>query len=94
MKWRQLQHNGVALPPPYEPKGLSIRIRGEMIRLTSEQEEMAYAFAKKKDTQYVKDPVFLLNFLTDFLRLFPEQYRDARMEDIDFSEVYAYVDRE
>ncbi|MEM0363972.1 MAG: hypothetical protein QXS25_00170 [Candidatus Nitrosocaldus sp.] len=94
MKWRQLQHNGVALPPPYEPKGLSIRIKGEMIRLTPEQEEMAYAFAKKKDTQYVKDPVFLLNFLNDFLKLFPEQYRDARIEDIDFSEVYAYVDRE
>ncbi|MEM3103243.1 MAG: hypothetical protein QXL93_01005 [Candidatus Nitrosocaldus sp.] len=94
MKWRQLQHNGVALPPPYEPKGLSIRIRGELIRLTPEQEEMAYAFAKKKDTQYVKDSVFLLNFLNDFLKLFPEQYRDARMEDIDFSEVYAYVDRE
>ncbi|MDW8276017.1 MAG: hypothetical protein RMJ59_06535 [Candidatus Nitrosocaldus sp.] len=94
MKWRQLQHNGVALPPPYEAKGLSIRIKGRSIRLTPEQEEMAYAFAKKKDTPYVKDRVFVLNFLSDFLKLFPEEYRSASIEDIDFSEVYAYVDRE
>ncbi len=94
MKWKQLQHNGVALPPPYEPKGLSIRIRGKVIKLTPEQEEMVYAFAKKKDTPYVKDRVFVLNFLTDLLKLFPEEYRSVSIEDIDFSEVYAYVDRE
>ncbi len=82
------------LPPPYEPKGLSIKIKGKIIRLTPEQEEMAYAFAKKKDTPYVKDRVFVSNFLSDFLKLFPEEYRDVSIEDIDFSEVYAYVDRE
>ncbi len=94
IRWKTLEHNGVLLPPPYEPKGLSIRIKGKVIRLTPEQEEMAYAFAKKKDTPYVKDKVFVSNFLSDFLKLFPEEYRGASIEDIDFSEVYAYVDME
>ncbi|RMF30344.1 MAG: DNA topoisomerase I, partial [Candidatus Nitrosothermus koennekii] len=59
-----------------------------------EQEEMAYAWAKKKDTPYVKDPVFISNFLNDFLALFPEEFRDAKIEDIDFSELYKVVEEE
>ena len=94
VKWKTLQHNGVALPPPYEPKGLSIRIRGEKIPLTPLQEEMAYAWALKKDTQYVRDPVFVRNFLKDFLATFDERFRDATIEEIDFGEVFQYVDRE
>ncbi len=93
-KWKTLQHNGVAIPPPYEPKGLSIVIRGQRIDMTPLQEEMAYAWALKKDTQYVKDPVFISNFLTDFLKTFPEEYRNATIDEIDFSEVFQYVDRE
>ncbi|GBC69524.1 hypothetical protein HRbin01_01223 [archaeon HR01] len=94
VKWKTLQHNGVALPPPYEPKGLSIWIRGEKIPLTPLQEEMAYAWALKKDTQYVRDPVFVRNFLKDFLATFDERFRDATIEEIDFGEVFQYVDRE
>jgi len=93
-KWRTLQHNGVAIPPPYEPKGLSIVIRGQRIMMTPLQEEMAYAWALKKDTQYVKDPVFISNFLSDFLKTFPEEFRNATIDEIDFSEVFQYVDRE
>jgi len=93
-KWKTLQHNGVAIPPPYEPKGLSIVIRGQRIEMTPLQEEMAYAWALKKDTQYVKDPVFISNFLTDFLKTFPEEYQNATIDEIDFSEVFQYVDRE
>jgi DNA topoisomerase-1 len=93
-KWRTLQHNGVAIPPPYEPKGLSIVIRGQRIMMTPLQEEMAYAWALKKDTQYVKDPVFISNFLSDFLKAFPEEFRNATIDEIDFSEVFQYVDRE
>lgn len=94
LKWKRLIHNGVAFPPEYEHKGLSIKIRGKSIRLTLEQEEMAYAWAKKKDTPYVKDPVFISNFLEDFLALFPQEFRDTKIEDIDFSEIYNAVDAE
>ncbi|MEM2237957.1 MAG: hypothetical protein QXZ62_06745 [Candidatus Caldarchaeum sp.] len=93
-KWRTLVHNGVALPPPYQPKGLSITIRGEKIQLEPIQEEMAYAWALKKDTPYVKDPVFCKNFLSDFLKTFNGRFQDASIDEIDFTEVYDYVERE
>jgi len=94
VKWRTLVHNGVALPPPYQPKGLSITIKGEAVKLDPLQEEMAYAWAFKKDTPYVKDPVFCRNFLNDFLKTFNGRFDGVRLEDIDFSEVYEYVERE
>lgn len=93
-KWNTLIHNGVAFPPAYNYKGLSIKIKGKEIKLTPEQEEMAYAWAKKKDTPYIKDDVFITNFLSDFLRLFPEEFRDANVKDIDFNSLYEYVDNE
>ncbi|MCS6769782.1 MAG: DNA topoisomerase I [Candidatus Caldarchaeum sp.] len=93
-KWRTLVHNGVAVPPPYQPKGLSIIIRGEKVRLSPLQEEMAYAWALKKDTPYVQDPVFQKNFLSDFLKTFDGRFEGVSMDEIDFSEVFAYVERE
>jgi DNA topoisomerase I len=36
------------------------------VTLTSEQEEMAMAWARKAGTEYVEDPVFVRNFLADF----------------------------
>ncbi|MEM3031754.1 MAG: DNA topoisomerase I [Nitrososphaerota archaeon] len=93
-KWKTLLHNGVAIPPPYEPKGLGLAIRGERVIMTPLQEEMAYAWALKKDTPYVKEPVFIANFLSDFLKTFDKRFRDASIDEIDFSEVFQYVDRE
>jgi len=94
VKWHTLVHNGVALPPPYQPKGLSIKIRDEKIILDPLQEEMAYAWAQKKDTPYVKDPVFVNNFLMDFLKTFNGRFKDITIDEIDFSEVYEYVEQE
>lgn len=94
MKWKTLEHNGVAFPPEYEPRGFSIKIKGKTIKLNAEQEEMAVAWAKKKDTPYVQDQVFQENFLKDFLKLFPPEFKDATMDDIDFSEIYGWVDKE
>jgi DNA topoisomerase IB len=93
-KWRTLVHNGVALPPPYQPKGLSIKIRGETFKLDPLQEEMAYAWALKKDTPYVKDPVFCNNFLQDFLKTFNVRFDGVKLDEIDFSVVFEYVERE
>jgi len=63
---RQLIHNGVLVPEPPSPCGLVIMVRGEPVKLTPKQEEMALAWARKKDTPYVEDPVFVRNFLSDF----------------------------
>jgi DNA topoisomerase-1 len=66
LKLQQLIHNGVVVPDPPPPHGLVIIVRGEQVALTPKQEEMALAWAKKHGTPYVKDPVFVENFLTDF----------------------------
>jgi len=55
---------------------------------------MAYHFAKKKDTPYVKDPVFVVNFMNDFVQQLPPEYRGIRFEDVDFSRFYDMVDQE
>ncbi len=92
--WQTLSHNGVNFPPLYEPDGLSIKIRGRPVRLSSLAEEMAYQLAKKKDTPYVQDPVFRANFMGDFVKQLPPWCQGAKFEDADFSELYEKVDRE
>lgn len=94
MKWKTLQHNGIAIPPPFESKGISIRIKGEKVPLSLDAEEMAYQWAKKKDTPYVKDAVFQKNFLSDFVKTLPEKYRKVSIADIDFSDAFKVVDKE
>jgi DNA topoisomerase-1 len=94
MKWKTLEHNGVAFPPEYEPRGFKIKIKGKTIALNAEQEEMAVSWAKKKDTPYVQDPVFQENFVKDFLKLFPSEFKESTINDIDFGEIYAWVDKE
>ncbi|HEY4822574.1 MAG TPA: DNA topoisomerase I, partial [Candidatus Bathyarchaeia archaeon] len=94
MKWKQLKHNGVAFPVPYEPRKLSVRIRGEMVQLSPEAEELAYAWGKKRTTPYAQDPVFQSNFLSDFRKLLPPKYADTKMADIDFMPVHEFQTRE
>ena len=64
MKWQTLRHNGVAFPPRYDFRGLVVRIKNERVKLLPDQEEMLMAWAKKKDTPYVLDPVFQKIFWT------------------------------
>jgi len=92
-KWKTLRHNGVIFPE-YTPRGLSITIRSKRITLNPEQEEMAYAWAKKLSTPYVQDPVFVNNFLKDFLQVLPPEFAAAKMEEIDFSEIVKFQEEE
>ncbi len=94
MKWRTLQHNGIAFPPPFESKGITIKIKGEKVPLNLEQEEMAYQWAKKKDTPYVQDKVFCKNFLEDFVKVLPPKFKNISLSDIDFSAPFKVVDLE
>ncbi|MGC8937310.1 MAG: hypothetical protein ACP5KV_08150, partial [Candidatus Methanomethylicaceae archaeon] len=64
---RQLVHHGVYVPE-YRPIGLSVKYNGRSIELDAEAEQMALAFVKKFNTIYVKDKVFVDNFLEDFCR--------------------------
>ena len=92
--WKTLSHNGVNFPDPYQPEGLSIGAKGRQVSLSPLAEEMAYSFAKKKDTPYVQDPVFRSNFMGDFVKQLPDWCRDAKYEDTDFSGLYRKVDAE
>ena len=93
-KWQTLEHRGVAFPPEYQPRGITLTIRGEELALSSDQEEIIYAWAKKKDTHYVQDPTFQQNFLNDLKKLLPVTYNNITINDIDFSMAYRLADEE
>ena len=94
MKWKTLQHNGILFPPAYEAQGIKIKIKGEVIALDITQEEMAYQWAKKKDTPYAQDKVFQKNFTQDFAKSLGSKFKKLSYEDIDFSNAYKIVDKE
>ncbi len=94
MKWKTLQHNGILFPPAYEKQGIKIKINGETVDLDINQEEMAYQWAKKKDTPYVQDKVFQKNFTLDFAKTLDSKFKKISYGDIDFSSVYKIVDKE
>ena len=95
VKWTTLEHKGVAFPPEYQSRGISIVIRGERFILNNDQEELIYAWAKKKNTHYIQDPIFQSNFLIDLRALLPEKFRSIDfINDIDFSEAFRLVDHE
>ena len=94
IRWTTLVHNGVAFPPEYEPKGIKVGLRGNWIVPSPIVEEMLYAWAKKKDTPYVKDEVFQKNFLESLRPHLPPPYRDITFSEIDLSEYYKAVEEE
>ena len=94
MKWKTLEHNGVLFPPEYNYQKISIKIKGEKITLNKKQEEMAWAWTKKKDTPYVQDKVFIKNFIKDFLEQFEKKYKDLSIEDFDFTEMIKIQEKE
>lgn len=94
MQWKTLQHNGIMFPPEYEVQGIRVRINGETIDLSPLQEEMAYQWAKKKDTPYAQDAVFQKNFTADFAKEMGQKFKNIRYSDIDFSQAYRVVDAE
>jgi DNA topoisomerase-1 len=94
-KWKTLEHNGVAFPPNHILKGISLNINNERLILNIEQEEIIYAWAKKKDTHYIKDTLFQNNFLNDLKKVLPQKYKNIKnINEIDFSEAFKFVDNE
>jgi len=90
---KQLIHNGIIIPETPEYLGLSLRVRGQWIALSPAQEEMAMAWARKKDTIYVQDPVFAANFMRDFsAALGVEPTLEVR--EVDFGPCNEVVQRE
>lgn len=92
--WTTLSHSGVSFPDVYSPSGLSVRVNGKPVALSSLAEEMAYHLAKKKNTPYIHDPVFVSNFMLDFARQLPSWSRNAKFSEVDFSDLFRLVDEE
>jgi DNA topoisomerase-1 len=87
----QLHHNGVFVPPRYEGQGLTVKVRGETVRLNDEQEERAMAWAKKIGTPYVEDPVFADNFHADLSEMLGLKVLPG---DVDYSQIHGLVLKE
>lgn len=83
-----MHHNGVMVPPKYEGKGLTVKIKGETYVLTPEQEERAVAWAKKIGTPYVEDPVFAENFHEDLSELLGFKVKPG---DVDYSAIHQMI---
>ena len=94
MKWKTLEHNGVLFPPEYNYQKISVKIKGNKITLNKKQEEMAWAWTKKKDTPYVKDKVFIKNFTKDFLDQFEKKDKNLSIEDFNFTEMIKIQEKE
>jgi DNA topoisomerase-1 len=94
MKWKTLEHNGIIFPPDFSSKGISVKIKGQPVKLDLLQEEMVYQWAKKKDTPYVQDKVFQKNFVADFAATFNGRFKGLDISDIDFSDAFRLVDEE
>lgn len=95
LKWQTLQHNGIAFPPEYKPRGISISIVGEEYSLNADQEELIYAWAKKKDTHYVRDNVFESNFLIDLRSVLPPRFGSVKkISELNLANAYRLVDEE
>ena len=87
----QLHHNGVLVPPRYQGKSLTIKVKEEKIKLTPEQGQMALAWAKKIGTPYVEDPVFAQNFHSDFSQKLGINVKPG---DVDYSGILSLVEKE
>ncbi len=83
-----MHHKGVMVPPMYEPKGYSVKIKGELRNLKPREEERIVAWAKKIGTPYVEDSVFAENFHNDLSELMEEKILPG---DVDYSEIYSDV---
>ncbi len=77
-----MRHQGVAFPPEYEPRGLTIRIQEKIIPLQPLQEEMLMAWAKKLTTPYVQDPVFRENFLNSLRQVSTDNHFPFSFEGV------------
>jgi len=88
---KQLHHNGVLIPPQYEGKDLTIKVREKKIKLTPEQGEMALAWTKKLGTPYVENSVFAKNFHRDFSKKLGISVKPG---DVDYSDVLFIVEKE
>ncbi|GAA5876326.1 hypothetical protein JCM16303_007100 [Sporobolomyces ruberrimus] len=98
-KWKTLEHNGVLFPPEYEPHGVKMKYNGKPVELAPEAEEVASFFAAILESDHVKNPTFVANFFTDFLKILEEHppldgTKITTIDKCDFTPIFAYLEAE
>jgi DNA topoisomerase I len=72
-----LKHNGIFVPQ-YEPKGFTVKIQGNTVKLTPKSEQMAVAWIRKRQsTASPPDKVFMKNFMHEFLEQLKQENPSA-----------------
>jgi DNA topoisomerase-1 len=94
---KSLKHNGIYVPV-YDHKGFSIKIGGQMVKLTPKSEQMAIAWIRKTwSLTTPPDEVFKKNFMEEFLGQLRQENPSLdvlKKEDapqVDFSELESYL---
>lgn len=96
MKWHTLKHNGVVFPEEYKPHHVPILYNKEIIKLNSEEEEVATFYAKYLDTDYVLKKNFNENFFNDFRDILRKELKEkiTQFNKIDFTKIKKYLNKE
>jgi len=89
---KSLWHNGILIPESYQPKGYKIKYKGIEFIPSPKQEEMLVAWVKKLGTEYVQDPVFVSNFLSDLSKEFGKVISSP--DELDLSIIILAVQQE
>ncbi len=89
----ELIHNGVLVPDPYAPQGFTLTFRGQPLKLSPLQEEMAVKFAQKFGTPYAEDQAFRSNFMQDFAEALGVKEK-ITVEDFDWTPIVRWIEAE
>ena len=91
-KWTRLEHNGVVVALRYEPHGVKILYKGNPIELIPFQEEIATFWAGLSNNELSTKKITRNNFLKEFKNVLDSNYRDATLEDFDFSPIVQNIE--
>ena len=92
MKWNTLVHTGPCFPEDYVYKKIPVTVLGQDFILDPKAEEVAFFWAQKLQTEYIKDVVCQKNFWFDFCKLIPEKLKITNFPlDWDFSKMVDYL---
>ena len=90
-RWDSLEHNGVLFPPKYQPHHIKILYKGNVINLSSYQEEIATFWAGILDNDLSTKDICKKNFFKEFKAVMGHDYDSSKFEDFDFSPIHAYL---
>ena len=89
---KSLKHNGIYVPA-YDYKGFSIKIGGQMVKLTPKSEQMAIAWIRKTMSLTTPpDKVFMKNFMREFLQQLKQENPDLQLLTSFTEEYFKIID--